>query len=974
MNENENMNQQENIQNPYQQQAQNPYEQQAQNPYQQPVQNPYEQQAQNPYQQPVQNPYEQQTQNPYQVNAYQPVAENVPVKKKGKKALIAVLIVVGVIALGIGSAFVFAGDYMKNLIARYTKSDADYFVWVERNNYVPVKESEETDADNLMNQLTDILEQGIKGNTELSVKVGGKLAEGLGLEGLGRVSLKQNTEFKDEVLGLGTTLAYEGTDVISLETILDFAKANGYLRIPELSDAYIDFSDMLSYGDGQNVAGVIKSIPEFLKSQISEDKLSADFINECVEKYYFKSLELIENVEKINSEKFIIGDEETTCTKITLDVTVDDLKRIGKYIAETVANDDALLDYILSYLPQELNINKTDIADALKDLAAELGTISKNESVFKLEIYVNRSGNIIGRNIRVGSEQGEFSLVYGDFSEGDDINFNASIKMAGLNIVKFSSKGTTTDGKLNGRATIEVPMASLIFGTASSKFAVYIDYNDMITSEDNLAGKIAISVDAPESMTITDGLALADLSLLFNYDIQKNSVGFNFSTMYKGEEQVNFSISSNINKMEGNVKLPDSSSRLIDYEDDDALAEEITFEKVIALLQDVEAKIDSPFVDALIESLINDITPRNPIVDPGPIVDPDPVVDPDPIVDTGKAEIDTSKDYHYTYEKLADYITLGKYEGHELDVDCTVEDEEVENYIYNERLYESMPTDVIDGGIQNDDIILVDYSVSVLGVELDDYSETDEYITVGSEWNDDAIKMFEEYVIGKNVGDVIEVQVDIPEDFGDFAAGLKADVTINIKDATRYIVPEYNDEFIKSKGFDSKEEYEKSVRAELEKEKFTYLEYSYINDLLEMIAADSQISEIPEAFYQEEVERLKNQYEKVALDSGMDLYEYYETTYAMSADDFDDLIRYQAEDNISSKIVFAGIAKANNIYLTGKEYKDIVQSDYLGDYYWSTYEDLLEYYTEQQLVDEIIENILKDYLIKVSVLNGAPTE
>lgn len=145
--------------------------------------------------------------------------------------------------------------------------------------------------------------------------------------------------------------------------------------------------------------------------------------------------------------------------------------------------------------------------------------------------------------------------------------------------------------------------------------------------------------------------------------------------------------------------------------------------------------------------------------------------------------------------KATDYITLPDYKNLKVpysEIEYTDEEfnEEIKNTLSSHKELDTSIKDAIKDG----DTVDIDFVGSIDGVEFDGGSSNGQgyELTIGSH---SFIDDFEEQLIGYKPGEVVNVNVDFPEDYGsEELAGKNADFVVNINGF--YVDPELTDDFV----------------------------------------------------------------------------------------------------------------------------------------------------------------------------------
>ena len=188
-----------------------------------------------------------------------------------------------------------------------------------------------------------------------------------------------------------------------------------------------------------------------------------------------------------------------------------------------------------------------------------------------------------------------------------------------------------------------------------------------------------------------------------------------------------------------------------------------------------------------------------------------------PKIDVEKFE--DGKDFSFTVEVETlpeiDKVDFSKVSVEKLKAEAT--DQEVEDAL--KRLADSRKeTEVIneDRPTKKDDIVVIDFKGTIDGEEFRGGAGKDFYLALGS---NTFIPGFEDQLIGKKIGETVQVNVSFPADYHvKDLAGKAAVFETKLKELRAYKEVKMDDAFAKLFGQDSLENLKKMIREELEKE------------------------------------------------------------------------------------------------------------------------------------------------------------
>ena len=279
-------------------------------------------------------------------------------------------------------------------------------------------------------------------------------------------------------------------------------------------------------------------------------------------------------------------------------------------------------------------------------------------------------------------------------------------------------------------------------------------------------------------------------------------------------------------------------------------------------------------------------------------------------------QIEKGKDFIYTAEvALKPEASVKKYKGLEIaKQDVTVSDEDVDREIEKEREKNARQVDVDDRAAILEDTVNIDFEGFVDGVAFDGGKGEGYDLVLGS---GTFIPGFEDQLVGKSVGEDVEVNVTFPEEYGsEDLQGKDALFKCKINKISYKELPEADDEFAKDVSeFDTLAEYKEDVKKNLteqkEKSARANKENFAVAELVKELEAD-----IPEAMIETEVDNLERDYQMQIGQQGIP-YETYLQYMGLDAAKFrSDMLRPQAENQIKSRLALEAVAKAENIEIS----------------------------------------------------------
>ncbi len=263
------------------------------------------------------------------------------------------------------------------------------------------------------------------------------------------------------------------------------------------------------------------------------------------------------------------------------------------------------------------------------------------------------------------------------------------------------------------------------------------------------------------------------------------------------------------------------------------------------------------------------------------------------------------------------YVTLGDYKGLEVTVegDYDVTDADVREEVELEismmgEDYRTPNREIIEDGDQ----VNVDYVGTIDGEVFEGGTAQERDIVIGSGMMIDG---FEDGLIGKKVGEVVELNLKFPEDYAktDLAGkDVVFSVTINsLKEPVEVTYDTLTDDYIKSKtGMESVDEYLKEVRAAMEEEAQNAKEQNATYAVLEKLLEVCKVTGHPEGLEEERMEQEMQYYRDMASAQNVDLATML-SYYGMTEENLHEQIEEATSKNVDMELILQAIADKEGI-------------------------------------------------------------
>lgn len=301
-------------------------------------------------------------------------------------------------------------------------------------------------------------------------------------------------------------------------------------------------------------------------------------------------------------------------------------------------------------------------------------------------------------------------------------------------------------------------------------------------------------------------------------------------------------------------------------------------------------------------------------------------------------QIEKGKPFIFTAEvAVKPEIKLGKYKGIELskqDISVTAEDIDAE--IEQERKNNSRTVEVTDRAIADGDTAVIDFEGFTDGKPFAGGKGEDYSLVIGSH---SFIDNFEDQLIGKEIGDDVDVNVTFPEEYQEASlAGKPALFKVKIKGIKVQELPELDDEFVGdvSEEAETVEDYKKEIEARLIKRKEEQARSAKETEALTKIVEDSEM-EIPDPMVDSQVDTMLRDYSMNMRMSGLSFDQYLSMT-GMTLEQFKNQMRPDALDTIKNSLVLEAVAEKEKFEVTDEEIDERI--DEMAKQYYMSGDDL----------------------------------
>lgn len=321
--------------------------------------------------------------------------------------------------------------------------------------------------------------------TESVIEFGEGVTKALGTE-VKPLSLASETKLKGSKAGTDIAFSYDGKNLVSLNGVYDNDSKSIYIKVPELSDAYISSSleDYKALMDEFTVAdGIVLNDLTNITASSAMKNLS-DFKVTDYEKIFNDYIKVVTDAlpEASNEEDFSgsISDVKYDYKLKTFTITADNAKKIIEDVFEKLKNDDKVKELAVGILGSYIEITEDNYASKIDEL--------KDEVIKDLSSDFNEEINLIfdGKDIVGIKDKATFMCI--DKKDA----YVLSVESETLN---YLFKATEDDGKIDFDLTTDIVATDE--GAKNVSIALKAEDFEIVDKDNGLAsGDVDVTVKA----------------------------------------------------------------------------------------------------------------------------------------------------------------------------------------------------------------------------------------------------------------------------------------------------------------------------------------------------------------------------------------------------------------------------------------------------------------------------------------------
>ena len=292
-------------------------------------------------------------------------------------------------------------------------------------------------------------------------------------------------------------------------------------------------------------------------------------------------------------------------------------------------------------------------------------------------------------------------------------------------------------------------------------------------------------------------------------------------------------------------------------------------------------------------------------------------------------QVEKGKPFIFTAEvAVKPEVTLGEYKGVEVEKQAIeITEEEINAELDKAREQNSRTVNVEDRAVAEKDTAVIDFEGFVDDGPFEGGKGEDFELVIGSH---SFIDTFEDQLIGKSVGDNVEVNVTFPAEYhAKELAGKPALFKVTIKSIKVKELPEADDDFAQDvSDFNTLVEYKEDIKKNLTEKKAKAAKTAKEDAVVDKIVENATM-DIPSSMVDAQKRQMAEDFAQRLQMQGLSLEQYFQFT-GMNPNKFMEDLEPQALKRIQSRLVLEAIVKAENITISEeaveKEFEEMAKT------------------------------------------------
>ncbi len=320
---------------------------------------------------------------------------------------------------------------------------------------------------------------------------------------------------------------------------------------------------------------------------------------------------------------------------------------------------------------------------------------------------------------------------------------------------------------------------------------------------------------------------------------------------------------------------------------------------------------------------------------------------------------------------VEDYVTLGQFEGLEIDLEePEVTEEYLESYIQFMLANNPVYTLVTDRAVEMGDVVNIDYEGKLDGVAFERGAAQGADLEIGS---GSFIEGFEDGCIGMEIGETRDVEAHFPDPYSSNPdlAGKTAVFTVTVNSISVPQTPVLSDEYVAGLGIEdceSVEDYREFIHDILMEQQRTSFENDKMNLVVERAAENSQVKDAPAGMVERMRSTLLANITSYANMYGMEIGEFVAAEYGGEAEDYEKTLQTLSETMAKRYLLMQAIALEKELEVSDGELDEELAAEAVSYGYESAeeYREAIdvEAFREYLMTQKVIEFLAGSAVVK----------
>lgn len=335
---------------------------------------------------------------------------------------------------------------------------------------------------------------------------------------------------------------------------------------------------------------------------------------------------------------------------------------------------------------------------------------------------------------------------------------------------------------------------------------------------------------------------------------------------------------------------------------------------------------------------------------------------------TGESETETEETAERPKYKALDYVTLGEYKGLEVTLESTdVTDEEIDQQAQADLSSNDKLEEVKEGTVEEGDVANIDYEGKLNGEAFDGGTDKGYDLSIGS---GTFIDGFEDGLIGKKIGDTVDLNLTFPENYNSTElAGKDVVFTVTINSVKR--APELTDELVAEiSDYKTVDEYRQSIKDNLTEQKKSEQDSAKVNDLVGLAYQNSTVNDYPQEMIDYQLEIVTKYYKSYAEQSGMEYTDFLEQQVGMTESEFLERMTETVKQSLAQEMVLRAIAETENVEISDEEFRTMAEG-YAAQMGMTDVDAFIDQYGENEIMASILQDKAVEILEQNAVVKNA---